>query len=88
MNKNCIAVTSRSFSKNLVLRGELKKKYPEARIKFNDKGEKLVGSVLVEYLYGYSKAIIGLEKIDEHIFREIPTLTQKQTRGSNNYTKQ
>ena len=65
-------IASRSFSKHPVLRNEVLKRYPEA--KFNDKGLSLSGDSLVEFLEGYEKAITALEKIDESILKQLPSL--------------
>ena len=68
----CIAVTSRSFSKNTVLRDELLLKYEN--VTFNDQGLKLQGEVLVEFLKGHQKAITALEKIDDITLSQLPKL--------------
>lgn len=67
-----IAVSSRSFSQHPLLRAELLKRYQQVR--FNDAGEKLVGDKLVAFLQGATKAIIGLEIIDENLLKQVPTL--------------
>ena len=67
-----LAVTSRSFSKNLLLRQEVLKRYPKA--KFNDKGASLKGDSLVKFLDGYEKAITALEVIDDSILEHLPDL--------------
>ena len=67
-----LAVTSRSFSKNPVLRNEVLKRYPDA--KFNDAGLVLKGRHLVEFLQGYERAITALEIIDEEILSQLPEL--------------
>jgi len=67
-----IAVCSRSFSKNSVLRADLLEKYKN--VTFNDAGEKLYGESLIEFLRGHDKAITGLERIDESILNELPEL--------------
>ena len=67
-----IAVCSRSFSKNSVLRADLLEKYKN--VTFNDAGEKLSGESLIEFLRGHDKAITGLERIDESILKELPEL--------------
>lgn len=67
-----VAVCSRSFSKNTVLRKEILNKYKH--VKFNDEGLSLVGDTLVNFLQGQNKVIIGLEKIDESLLSEIQTL--------------
>ena len=67
-----IAVTSRSFSKNSVLRKELSDKY--AHITFNDKGLKLENESLVAFLKGCNKAIVGLEKFNNEVLSQLPQL--------------
>jgi phosphoglycerate dehydrogenase-like enzyme len=67
-----VAVCSRSFSKNTVLRKEILNKYKH--VKFNDEGLSLVGDTLKDFLQGQNKVIIGLEKIDESLLSEIQTL--------------
>ena len=64
-----LAITSRSFSKNPILRREVLKLYPSA--KFNDDGLKLCGGSLVNFLYGYEKAITALEVIDDSILSKL-----------------
>jgi phosphoglycerate dehydrogenase-like enzyme len=70
--KISIAVTSRSFSKNKVLRENLLSKY--SRVTFNDKGLKLEGNALVNFLSGHKKAITALEEIDENLLSQLPEL--------------
>ena len=73
MNKqDKVAVCSRSFSKNEMLRKEILSKYKH--VKFNDEGLSLVGDTLIEFLKGQNKVIIGLEKIDDSVLNQIPTL--------------
>ena len=67
-----LAITSRSFSKHPILRREVLKLYPDS--KFNDDGLKLNGDSLVEFLYGYEKAITALEVIDNSILSKLPHL--------------
>lgn len=67
-----IAVCSRSFSKNQKLRSELKKRYKF--VKFNDEGLSLSGNQLIDFVQGYSKTIIGLEKMNEDILTSLPEL--------------
>jgi phosphoglycerate dehydrogenase-like enzyme len=67
-----IAVTSRSFSKNQILRNELLSKYKN--VTFNDQGLKLNGDSLVAFLKGHNKAIIALETINESILSQLPEL--------------
>jgi phosphoglycerate dehydrogenase-like enzyme len=72
MNNVSVAICSRSFSKNIQLRSELIEKYSST--KFNDEGITLEGQNLVNFLKGFSKAIIGLEKIDDNLLKELPQL--------------
>ena len=67
-----VAVCSRSFSRNLLLREELCKRY--AHVTFNDEGKILSGLSLVEFLEGHSKAITALEIVDEKILSKLPDL--------------
>ena len=67
-----VAVASRSFSKNKILRERLLSKYPDA--KFNDEGLSLYGEELIKFLRGHSKAITALEKIDDEILKGLPDL--------------
>jgi len=75
MNKNTtikIAVCSRSFSKNKILRNELLEKYQH--VTFNDDGLNLNGKSLIEYLNGHDKAITALETIDDTTLSQLPDL--------------
>lgn len=67
-----IAVCSRSFSKDSILRTELLKKYQN--VTFNDEGKKLYGDSLVEFLKGHQKAIVALEKVDAVLLKQLPEL--------------
>jgi len=67
-----IAVCSRSFSQNKLLREELLRRYQN--VSFNDTGRSLDGDDLVRFLDGHEKAIIALEKIDHDILRRLPEL--------------
>jgi phosphoglycerate dehydrogenase-like enzyme len=67
-----VAVASRSFSKNRVLRQELLARYPESR--FNDTDRVLAGDELVRFLRGHSKAITGLDVLDDALFSAVPEL--------------
>jgi phosphoglycerate dehydrogenase-like enzyme len=67
-----VAVTSRSFSRNEVLRAETLERY--SRVTFNDEGLSLNGDSLVEFLAGHSLAITALEKIDEDVLSRLPDL--------------
>lgn len=67
-----VAVASRSFSKNRILRQELLDRYPLAR--FNDTDRVLAGDELVQFLRGHAKAITGLDVLDDALFRAVPEL--------------
>jgi phosphoglycerate dehydrogenase-like enzyme len=69
---NKVAVCSRSFSKNPVLRAELLGRY--SNVTFNDDGLKLNGDSLIEFLKGNDKAITALETIDELVLSRLPDL--------------
>jgi D-3-phosphoglycerate dehydrogenase len=67
-----IAVCSRSFSRNKVLRKELLEKYDN--VYFNDDGLSLNGDTLLDFLQGATHAITALEKIDDTILSKLPKL--------------
>jgi len=67
-----IAVTSRSFSKNPVLREELLHLYSD--VTFNDAGASLEGADLLSFLQGHEKAIVALERIDADLVSRLPEL--------------
>lgn len=67
-----VAVTSRSFSRNEILRAELLDRY--AHVTFNDEGRSLAGDELVAYLAGHPLAITALEQIDEAVLAGLPEL--------------
>jgi phosphoglycerate dehydrogenase-like enzyme len=67
-----VAVCSRSFSKNIVLRAELLTCY--AQVTFNDAGLQLEGDCLVEFLSGHDKAITALETLDDYVLSRLPEL--------------
>jgi len=67
-----IAVCSRSFSKNRLLRDELLAKYPS--VKFNDENLKLHGDSLIEFLSECDKAIVALERVDDYVLSKLPNL--------------
>ncbi len=72
---NCtdkIAVCSRSFSRNPVLRRELLARYEH--VTFNDDGLQLAGDGLADFLRGHDKAITALEKIDDSVLSRLPAL--------------
>jgi D-3-phosphoglycerate dehydrogenase len=67
-----VVVTSRSFSRNPVLRAELLARYE--CVTFNDAGRQLRGGELVEFLRGHDKAITALERIDDYVLSRLPEL--------------
>jgi phosphoglycerate dehydrogenase-like enzyme len=67
-----VAVTSRSFSRNEVLRAETLARYENVR--FNDEGLSLGGDSLVDFLAGRPLAITALEKINEDVLSRLPDL--------------
>lgn len=67
-----VAVCSRSFSRNPVLRAELLERY--AQVTFNETGRQLEGDDLVEFLRGHDKAITALERIDDYVLSRLPEL--------------
>ena len=71
-NADKVAVCSRSFSKNPILRKELLEVYEH--VTFNDGGISLHGNDLIRFLKGYEKAIIGLEVLDEYVLSSLPEL--------------
>ena len=71
-NIDRIGVCSRSFSRNIVLRAELLKRY--SNVKFNDDGLALQGDELVRFLSGCTKAITALEEINDGVLQKLPEL--------------
>ena len=72
---NCtdkVAVCSRSFSRNPVLRAELLSRYEH--VTFNETGRQLEGDELVDFLRGHDKAITALELIDDYVLSRLPEL--------------
>jgi len=67
-----VAVTSRSFSRHPVLRGELLNRY--SNVRFNDEGLSLHGKDLIEFARGARKLITALERIDEDFLAALPEL--------------
>jgi D-3-phosphoglycerate dehydrogenase len=67
-----VAVCSRSFSANPILRAELLARYRNVR--FNDAGLSLAGDRLVEFLADCDKAITALEVLDESVLSRLPRL--------------
>ena len=73
MANHPVAVASRSFSRNPILRQELLDRYPGSR--FNDAGPVVLsGDVLAQFLSGHDKAITGLDVLDDAVFRAVPEL--------------
>lgn len=71
-NTDKVAVCSRSFSRNPVLRAELLQRF--AQVTFNETGRQLEGDDLVEFLRGHDKAITALERIDDYVLSRLPEL--------------
>ncbi|MBT6718095.1 MAG: phosphoglycerate dehydrogenase [Nitrospina sp.] len=67
-----VAVCSRSFSQNTILRSELLARYEQ--VTFNDAGLQLKGDNLIEFLQEHEKAIIALETIDDSVLSLLPKL--------------
>lgn len=67
-----VAVCSRSFSANPILRAELLARYPDAT--FNDAGQQLSGESLIAFLRGHQKAITALEVVDDAVLAGLPEL--------------
>ena len=70
--KSRIAVCSRSFSRNPILRAELSAEFDD--VKFNESGKSLAGDDLVEFLKDCDGAIIALEQISKEIVDQLPEL--------------
>lgn len=71
-NNTPIAVTSRSFSRNPILRAELLERY--STVRFNDEGIALKGQALIDFAQGQHKMITALETIDESFLSATPEL--------------
>ena len=67
-----VAVCSRSFSRNPVLREETLAQFSDVR--FNDEGLSLNGDSLVSFLEGRRRAITALERIDDEVLSQLPEL--------------
>jgi D-3-phosphoglycerate dehydrogenase len=68
-----VAVASRSFSRNPLLRQELLARYPGSR--FNDAGPTVLsGDALAQFVRGHTRAITGLDVLDEALFASVPEL--------------
>ena len=70
--EDTVAVCSRSFSRNEILRKELLTRY--SKVTFNDAGASLAGDDLVKFLSGATKAITALEEISESVLSQLPNL--------------
>ena len=71
--KDKIAVTSRSFSENIVLRKALLEKY--THVIFNDAGLKLENQTLIDFLKSCNKVIAGLEKFNAETLSQLPNIS-------------
>ena len=71
-NIDRVAVCSRSFSKNVILRKELLNQYKN--VSFNDEGLIMENKSLISFLQGHSKAIIAMERLDDSIISSLPEL--------------
>lgn len=73
MNKvDRVAVCSRSFSRNPVLRAELLSRYE--KVTFNETGRQLEGDDLVAFLRRHDKAVTALERISDALLAQLPEL--------------
>jgi phosphoglycerate dehydrogenase-like enzyme len=71
-NKTPIAVTSRSFSANPILRAVLLERYSD--VLFNERAVSMADEALVQFARGRRKLIIGLERLDEAVLAALPEL--------------
>jgi len=71
-NEVSVAVCSRTFSRNRVLRQELLLEFPNAH--FNDDGLSLSGETLIEFLSGHERAIVALEVVNSTVLDQLPEL--------------
>ena len=67
-----IAVTSRSFSANPLLRAALLERYSD--VLFNEQAVSMSGKTLVQFARHRRKLIIGLERLDETVLAALPEL--------------
>lgn len=67
-----VAVLSRSFSRNPILRSELQHHFPHA--KFNDTGRTLADEELIEFTSGYDGLVVALERMDAAALARMPDL--------------
>ena len=72
--KKVIAVASTSFSHNLILIEELKKKFSSYSLKLCPEPTELKNETLQSFLSQSSCAIIGKEKIDYQLLKNSPNL--------------
>ena len=72
MSQVRVAVASRSFAGNPVLRAELTAQYPNAS--FTESAAILEGDALVAMMRGHDRAIVGLERVDEQLLAQLPDL--------------
>lgn len=67
-----VAVTSRSFSNNPILRDKLLAIYPQTT--FNETGTTLRDTALIAFLKDHDKAILGLERLTADVVAQLPSL--------------
>jgi phosphoglycerate dehydrogenase-like enzyme len=67
-----VAVASKSFAGNPILREELRAKYPN--VSFTDSDAILGGDALVAMMRGHDRAIVGLERVDDRVLAQLPEL--------------
>jgi phosphoglycerate dehydrogenase-like enzyme len=67
-----LAVLSRSFSENEILRAEVLARFPDTR--FNESGRSLSGDELIAFLSGRDRIIVALERIDAALLAALPEL--------------
>lgn len=67
-----VAVCSRSFSRNDILRAELLERY--SNVSFNTGWKQLHDDHLVEFLRGHTKAIVALERVTAEVLSALPEL--------------
>lgn len=67
-----IAITSPSFSNNIILQNELHKYFIDTKL--NSNGKRFNEEELIEYLNDADAIIVGLEKIDDKLLSNLPRL--------------
>ena len=67
-----LAITSRSFAKNPILRKKVLDQYEN--VTFNDDGILLKGDALIDFLKDHQMAIVSLDPIDDNVLKRVPTL--------------